>query len=329
MKATLFHNKIWRRIINLCYRFTFLNLVLFIDYWVSRWFYHQDTFESFSGSTTKNNPYLCIFSHFDINNIVDPYVIFYLQELARMDCDIIFVTTCPTLSLIERNKIAPYCKKIIIRQNRGRDFGAFKCGINNIDNLAEYQKIILANDSVYGPLQDLTEALNYGDNHQLDIWGTSDSLAGGYHIQSYFVIFGKKILTHPAFLQFWASVYYLGNRQNIINRYEIGMSKYFLNRGFKLGAVCRYADLQKAALTLPALQNKLDKKTRTRLKKQLNPTYFFWNVLISEYKFPFIKRDLLFHNLKNLDISDWKELVKKHSQFDVDLIQKHLSRLES
>ena len=28
----------------------------------------------------------------------------------------------------------------------------------------------------------------------------------------------------------------------------------------------------------------------------VNPTHFFWDVLITDYKFPFIKRELLFHN---------------------------------
>lgn len=321
-----------RRLIYFFYRITILNFILFIDYFISKRFYNEDTFHIFAGRSTKINPYICIFSHFDKNNLIDSYVVFYLQELAKNGCDIIFVTTSPSLSHDEQNKIAPFCKKMITRRNRGRDFGAFKCGINNIDHIGQYEKVILANDSVYGPLYDLKEVLHYGDKQHLDIWGASDSLRNGYHIQSYFVIFGKKTIKDPAFSEFWDHVCYLLHRQNIINRYEIGMSRYFLKRGYKLGALCDYATIQKNLFSNTHLQKTLDKKTaRLLLKKRrlLNPTHFFWNVMIAEYRFPFIKRELLLHNPERLQIADWKDFVKKHSQFDMDIIQKHLSRLST
>ena len=37
---------------------------------------------------------LCIFSHFDIHNIIDPHVINHLQNLSKLDCAIIFVSAC-------------------------------------------------------------------------------------------------------------------------------------------------------------------------------------------------------------------------------------------
>lgn len=320
-----------RRLRRFIYRIFILKFILLYDYLVSKWFHSEDTFEIFPGNTTSKHPYLCIFSHFDANNIIDPYVIFYLKELANNGCNIIFVTTSATLSLSERNKIAPYCEKIIIRQNRGRDFGAFKCGIHAIDNIAQYEKVILANDSVYGPLYDLKEILHYGDNHTLDIWGASDSLQDSYHIQSYFVIFGNSVVKNPAFLQFFEKVYYLGHRQNIINRYEIGMSKYFLKKGFKLGALCNYSSIKKDLITIPNLQNKLDTQTKKLLKKSchLNATHFFWNIIISDYRFPFIKRELLLYNPECLNISDWKDVLKANTHFNPDLIVKHLSRLSN
>lgn len=320
-----------RRLKRLIYRISILKFILLYDYLNSKWFHNEDTFVAFPGNTTKKNPYLCIFSHFDAHNVIDPYVIFYLQELARNGCNIIFVTTSSSLALSERNKITPYCEKIIVRRNRGRDFGAFKCGIDAINNIAQYEKIILANDSVYGPLYDLTKVLRYGDNNHLDIWGASDSLQDSYHIQSYFVVFGKHAIESPAFLQFWDTVYYLGHRQNIINHYEIGMSKYFLNKGFKLGALCNYTSIKNDLRSNPNLLNKLDTQTKKLLKKHrpLNQTHFFWNIIISDYQFPFIKRELLHYNPERLNISYWKDLLQANSHFNAELIVKHLSRLSN
>lgn len=338
MRKMFFDNKKWWLLIiarkafslaRIIRYWTLFQVTFFIDCFLSKQFHAKDIFQIFPGKSSKKNSYVCIFSHFDPNNTVDPYVIYYLQELAKKDCDIIFVTTSLTLSTASRNELSLYCKKIILRQNRGRDFGTYKCGIEAIDDIEQYEKVILANDSVYGPIFDLTEILHYGDKNHLDMWGASDSMNYFYHIQSYFVVFGKRLIKNPAFLQFWNAILYLGSRRNIINHYEMGLSRFFVKQGFKLGALCSYASIQHDLRAQPKLQNQLDQKTQRLLKMRslLNPTHYFWNVIITDYRFPFIKRELLLHNPENLVISQWKEVIRTHSHFNVDMIQQHLSRL--
>ena len=55
---------------------------------------------------------------------------------------------------------------------------------------------MLANDSVYGPLFDLKEILARCDA-SADIWGMTDNRAGGYHLQSYFLLFRGRALVCP------------------------------------------------------------------------------------------------------------------------------------
>ncbi len=321
-----------QKVLKKSYRVFIFRFILFYDFLMSKWFHHQDTFQIYHCNTKQNKSNLCIFSHFDANNIIDPYVIFYLQELANNDCDIIFVSASSSLSTAERDKIAPYCKQIIIRRNRGRDFGSFKCGIMNTkDIIPHYEKIILANDSIYGPFFDIAPIIHFGSNNHLDMWGVSDSLEKNYHIQSFFVVFNKKILNDPAFLAFWERVHYFGERQNIINHYEIGMSKYFQQKGYPLGAFCDYQIIQNDLLSQNDLMNKIDKKFQKLLNKHcpVNPTHAFWDIIITNYQFPFLKRELLMHNPESLDISNWKEVVKAHSPYKVDLIANHLLRLST
>ncbi|TAK79439.1 MAG: hypothetical protein EPO11_00060 [Gammaproteobacteria bacterium] len=282
-----------------------------IDLFVSKRFHKKEIIACYDLPSTQKKPYLCIFSHFDMHNRIDDYVIYYLTELARCGCEIIFVTTSAALSLEERQKIASLCSKIIIKGNRGRDFGAFKCGIDEITDFSHYEKIILANDSVYGPFFDLTNVIHYGDQHGLDMWGATDSLEHRYHVQSYLVVFAKTLIQSPSFKQFWQQVYELGSRENIIQRYEIGMSSFFLKQGFKLGAYCNYA----------TLRHDLGLKSRP-----VNSTHYLWDVLITHYRHSFIKRELLALNPAKINISNWKQLLQQYTQFDIHMISNHLNR---
>ena len=92
-----------------------------------------------------------VFVHYDKQNIVDDYVIYYLKELKIVTNTIIFVSTSD-LANKERKKLEKYCDKIIIRENVGYDFYSWKIGLKILGTLNIFDEIILCNDSVYGPL---------------------------------------------------------------------------------------------------------------------------------------------------------------------------------
>ena len=98
---------------------------------------------------------ICIFSHFDKNNIIDDNTIFYLQKLSII-ANIIFVSTSEKLNNNNISKLKTLCNTVIIKENNGYDFGAWKSGLNILsENLFDYDELILCNDSVVGPLFDL------------------------------------------------------------------------------------------------------------------------------------------------------------------------------
>jgi hypothetical protein len=59
--------------------------------------------------------------------------------------------------------------------------------------------------------------------------------------------------------------------------------------------------------------------------RPINSMHFFWDVLISDYKCPFIKRELLKVNPAGIStISQWAELIASNTPYDVSLIRRHL-----
>jgi hypothetical protein len=60
----------------------------------------------------------------------------------------------------------------------------------------------------------------------------------------------------------------------------------------------------------------------------VNPMHSFWDLLITEFKCPFIKRDLLLSNPAGIPLtSGWSELIEVRSAYDVSMIAAHLRSL--
>jgi hypothetical protein len=123
----------------------------------------------------------------------------------------------------------------ILRGNEGRDFGAFKCGIDWLRRSGIYDKLevlILANDSIYysqtGILRDLRELLLGAEP-----WSCLyENFKPVLHAQSFFQIFRRAVIESVAFKDFWDNYSPRSSRRHIIRRGEIGLSQKLSHVGF-------------------------------------------------------------------------------------------------
>jgi len=277
-----------------------------------------------------------IFAHYDKENLVAPYVFVYLKALQSVVSTVIFVSTSK-LSDKTKEGLKPYCHKIILRDNEGYDFMSYKVGLSHIDHTS-YDEVILCNDSVYGPFYPLTDAFDTMDKKDVAMWGMTDNYERSYHLQSYFLVCRKHLLQSNAFQEFWEDVHILSNKEQIITQYEIGLSRHIVAHGFTLDAYSKvkvsFKDkiiLQLQNLTVEKIKRKLfslfQHSSATATLGEVNPTLTLWKALILDEKMPFIKRELLRDNPKNIDINDVYESIEKISSYDVSLIAKDLERL--
>jgi hypothetical protein len=61
--------------------------------------------------------------------------------------------------------------------------------------------------------------------------------------------------------------------------------------------------------------------------RPINAMHFFWDSLITDYKCPFIKRELLQSNPTKMPISAWRDVIQSVGSYDVTMIDDHLSSL--
>ena len=265
---------------------------------------------------------LCVLAHFDRDGVVDDYVVSYLQALDELGCETVFVSTAENLDDESIRKIMPFCSKFIIKQNTGYDFASWRTGLEAVGDLSAYDRLIIANDSVYGPLQDLRKVFAAMDGRNVAFWGITDSLKYGRHLQSYFLVYEKSVLQSEVFGEFWRKLPDYRHKYVVIIQGEVGLSRRLVAAGFDFAAYCPIEAVQEG--------QKADAGTlATKFRDpRISPTHRAWRALMRA-GCPFLKIQLLRDNpMRVPDLDDWETVVGKASGYDLDLIRHHLARVK-
>jgi hypothetical protein len=291
-------------------------------------------------------PRVAVFVHFDSRGIVQPYVRHYLRALGDAGCSVVFVTNAGKLRPDSLEAIKPLCAGILIRRNIGYDFSAMREGLAHFAlPRPDTEMLIIANDSVYGPLGGLDDILARVDFAKADLWGATDSWQGRYHLQSYFLVAGPAAFGHAKWQRFWAQVRPLANKHEIIRRYEIGITQWMLRAGLRCAAIWPYSELIRAVdpeemiggygapSTLagdPVQKMREAHAMRLRMafsrNVPLNPTSELWRQLLAA-GYPFLKRELLRNNPSRVPgVADWRSAVLSLTDGDVEMIETDLQR---
>lgn len=275
-----------------------------------------------------------IFAHYDRDNLLDDYVLYYLTQL-RSICEwLVFVTTA-NISRDAIDDLNDICCKVIVRDNAGHDFMSYKVGLECL-NVREFDELVLCNDSVYGPIYPLVNMFEKMKNSDCSFWGVTQSFEISHHIQSYFLVFRKDVLTSSCFPEFWKNVARFNNREQIIINNEIGLSRVLIEKGFKAKVFVDYkprcSDLLREMNFLGLFSIKIMYLLKILFNRgcgKCNVTHLFWSVIVLRYKMPFMKVDLLRDNYLHLsNLAQYKEMIlKTGSDYPVDLIEKHLLRM--
>jgi rhamnosyltransferase len=266
-----------------------------------------------------------VFAHFDPDDRIDDYVLRYVEALNALGAEIIFCTASENVPESEIDKLRPLCQSIVVRRNIGYDFASYRTGLQEAGDLSRYDSVILANDSVYGPLTDLKAVFAAMSDKGADFWGITDSLQYVRHLQTYFLVFGKRVATSDAFRDFWRTFPNCSGKISAVTRGELGMSGSLTDAGFKMGALCETRRIRSENSDVFEARRSPYLLVRPT---QFDLTYTDWRLLIERYGCPFIKVRLLRTRPEFVpDVSDWESVVRGNSDYDPSLVHNHLRRI--
>ena len=280
---------------------------------------------------------VAVFVHFDSRGRIHDFVVYYLEALRRAGFELVFVSNSPRLNTEDTARILPLCVTVLHRRNVGYDFGAYKDGLAELGDLARFDEVLLANDSVYGPLFDLGGILARCDDSAA-VWGMTDSWDRRYHLQSYFVLFKKAALTHPSLKAFWESIIPVQSKTWVIRKYEVGLTQALLRGAVPCAALYQYRAATAAFVEprspsdLPAQRIMRDHQRAyianvsgtIEAGKPLNIMHHLWEQIL-RMGCPFIKRELLMKNPMGVPTAHhWQQTMEAVSDYNTDLIIRHL-----
>ena len=189
------------------------------------------------------------YSHYDAQNKIDDYVIYELQFLSELG-DVIFVSDCECQEDEYKLKQIDNLIYTKIETHNGYDFWSYREGdlyLYDNDLLKNYDIIYHINDSILFPIDKeafIEELIKIENKDSVDIVGLDyrvKSIVGDAHIQSYFT--GFKSQTYDDLIDFVPnSNKPTGKtkqdiRNYTIQKYEIGLSQYFIKKQYKLEGI--------------------------------------------------------------------------------------------
>ena len=319
--------------------------VSYISYWLS--FLrspHQVISTWINGEELR--PRVAVFVHFDIGGAVQPFVLDYLKALNAHGFSVIFVTNSGRLDKAAQAALKQDCAAVLVRRNVGYDFGAMRDGLRHAAlPRANTEMVLVANDSVYGPLADMGPMFQRIDFARADVWGATESYQNRYHLQSFFLVAGRTALASTAWAEFWRSVRPVRSKLWVISRYEVGMTQSLMKGGLRCAAIYPYKELvariDPSSLVAtekdaPEEADPFVANRKTHLARilyaashrlPLNPTAELWRQLLQS-GFPFLKRELLRDNPAGvIDVADWRPQTDVLFKADLTLIEHDLQRV--
>jgi hypothetical protein len=183
---------------------------------------------------------LCLFSSYSESNKIENYVKHYLTELTNYCDEIYFITNERDIDKDGLDFLTE--KKIGLKyvQNRGYDFGMYWHVLKDLD-IKPYYQVALINDSCY-LFKSLNNFFLWQSSNNFDVYGMTDSIFKGHHLQSYFLIFNRRVM--QLMKAYFIKHGIIDDVHKLIETYEIGLCQYLIKAGFTIGAMYSQKMLQ-------------------------------------------------------------------------------------
>lgn len=219
-----------------------------------------------------NKKRLAIFASFSSDEKIHDYVIFYLKGLLKVVDNIIFVADNPLLeSEIKKvENLVCFCQA---ERHSEYDFGSYKRGYEYAKQnglLENIEDLIFCNDSCVGPIYPFSESFEQVKPIKCDFWGFTACDIHDFHIQSYFMVFRKKIIESNLLENFLSYVKKQPSFESVVFYYETKLTPFLEFFGFESYALFKnygilYENRERGSVLYPY---KFIKKYRMPLVKR-------------------------------------------------------------
>lgn len=273
-----------------------------------------------------------IFVFYDRDKIVDKYIL-HLVDSLKIYCKKMIIISNGHLDENNRILLEQRADYYFERDNRGYDFGAWKeIFIYKFSRefWTNYSVALCFNDTFYGPIFSLDDIFKSLDNSNADLWGLTRFGSVKFEgrcvfpfIQTYFWAVKTNLLHSNYFFEFWEDINENETSFDEIQKYEILLSQYIQEGGYKIGT---YIDTEDYEV------NELGIDSGREVNRALDK---FELPLLINRGFPFVKRKNFFYSRNSInevkmatDLKRVMNYVSTNTNFDTDMIFENIIRLK-
>lgn len=215
---------------------------------------------------------ICLFAHYTPDGMVSENTCSYMRQLAECGFCVIFIHA-GKLHPHAMARLKGLCHAVASVSNGGYDFAMWKAAMLALPEIWLGSELLLANSSVW-LVGELGAFFSRMDTQACDFWGCTSSMEGGAHLQSYLLCFHQVCFSHRAFIEFWDQVAILLEKEDVIRRYELKLTRCLTRGGLR------------SASFVPA----------TACMGRDNPTLHHPQSLLAVHGTPFLKKQLVREN---------------------------------
>ncbi|WP_353097084.1 rhamnan synthesis F family protein [Tissierella praeacuta] len=276
----------------------------------------------------KNPKRIAFYVFYDKDGILDDFVSYQVADLKKNVDHILFLAN-GKLTYESRKKIQPFVDEIFVRENEGFEVEAYRKGIEltGWDKLAEYDELIMMNDTCFGPIYPFKEAFDWAAAEDLDFWGLTTHgempvnifTVHKYnyipeHIQSSFLVIRNSLLTSREYHEFWKQLPQIKSYGDSVGYYETVFTKDFRDKGYKAEVYCNSEDLKKVSYY---------------------PLMFMPTEMAKNRRCPVFKRKVFFgyHPYEDRDsgtfggqVSEFIRFLEEETEYDMNMVWDNLLR---
>lgn len=184
---------------------------------------------------------ICLFATHAAVPALKPHVVHHTRCLAEAGFAVVLVVNADD----EAKSIAPGAQALdrlagaYVRENVGFDFGAWGHGWAIGGGFPGATRLLLANDSIIGPLDEkrFEALLGRLRGSSADIVGLTENAVPHPHLQSFFLAFGPRALAAPVLRSVFDGMQALPTKELVIDAYETALTRQLVAAGLTATAL--------------------------------------------------------------------------------------------
>jgi len=269
---------------------------------------------------------IAVYVYYDKEGEIKNYALHSIRALLDVT-DKVIVVLNGEMKALEVDKLQNPKIQVIERENKGFDFWGYREGYLSLtdEELNECEELVFTNNSVFGPVFPYSELFGTMKSRNVDFWGITKHPCSNKsynsiglstkikaHIQTYFIVFRKTMITSPEFRKYFTELPPVQTKKEAINKLEINLTKHFKKLGFEYDTFVDESSLEYGVE---------------------NAMQYLPDIMLEKYHNPFVKKSIFGarYDLAQRESSGNKsaivlDFIKNKTNYDVKLITDEIIR---